>query len=247
MNSIEINAKAVELRTRFGEDENSYVDVFSLANQIPDLTLMLYPMGEHISGVCIKSEGANVIAINSLMSYGRQRYSLAHELYHLFYDNSDGVTISSKSFGADSENEKDADAFASFLLAPYNALRALVQKKASKPLTMRDVVLFEQTFGMSHQAMLRRLLADGFIDAGAAERMSGSVIHYAKQFGYDDRLYLPTPEEKQKTTYGNYILQAEELKARGIISTGKYEELLLDAFRYDIVYGEEESEGIIDD
>ena len=86
MNSIEINAKAVELRTRFGEDENSYVDVFSLANQIPDLTLMLYPMGEHISGVCIKSEGANVIAINSLMSYGRQRYSLAHELYHLFYD-----------------------------------------------------------------------------------------------------------------------------------------------------------------
>ena len=79
MNSIEINAKAVELRTRFGEDENSYVDVFSLANQIPDLTMMLYPMGEHISGVCIKSVGANVIAINSLMSYGRQRYSLAHE------------------------------------------------------------------------------------------------------------------------------------------------------------------------
>ena len=64
MNQIEINAKAIELRKQFGEDENSYVDVFALASQISDLTLVLYPMGDHISGVCIKNEGANLIAIN---------------------------------------------------------------------------------------------------------------------------------------------------------------------------------------
>lgn len=247
MNHIEINAKAIELRKRFGEDENSYVDIFALANQIPDLTIMLYPMGEHISGICIKNEGANLIAINSLMSYGRQRYSLAHELYHLFYDDSEGVSISSKTFESSIENEKIADLFASYFLAPYNALRSAIQKKESKPLSMRDVISLEQSFGISHQAMLRRLVADEFIDQDAATQMSGSVLYFAKQYGYDDKLYMPTSEDKQKRTYGNYIVQAEELKNRGIISTGKYEELLLDAYRYDIVYGEDEGGGAIDD
>ena len=184
MNHIEINAKAIELRKRFGEDENSYVDIFALANQIPDLTIMLYPMGEHISGICIKNEGANLIAINSLMSYGRQRYSLAHELYHLFYDDSEGVSISSKTFESSIENEKIADLFASYFLAPYNALRSAIQKKESKPLSMRDVISLEQSFGISHQAMLRRLVADEFIDQDAATQMSGSVLYFAKQYGY---------------------------------------------------------------
>ena len=247
MNQIEINAKAIELRKQFGEDENSYVDVFALASQISDLTLVLYPMGDHISGVCIKNEGANLIAINSLMSYGRQRYSLALELYHLFYDDSEGVSISSKTFDSSAENEKIADCFASYFLAPYNALRSAIQKKESKLLSMRDVISLEQSFGLSHQAMLRRLVSDKFLDQEMANQLSGSVIYFAKQYGYDDKLYMPTNEEKQKRTFGNYIVQAEELKDRGIISTGKYEELLLDAFRYDIVYGEDEGGGAIDD
>ena len=37
--------------------------------------------------------------------------------------------------------------------------------------------------------------------------------------------------------FGKYIKIAEELKDKNLISKGKYEELLLDAFRGDIVYG----------
>ena len=247
MNQLEINAKAVELRKRFGEDENSYIDIFSMANQIADLTLVFYPMGEHISGICIKNECANLIAINSLMSYGRQRYSLAHELYHLFFDDSEGVSISAKSFDFYSENEMIADCFASYFLAPYNALRSLVQRKGSDILVMRDIIALEQTFGMSHKAMLRRLVSDGFIEKTFADTLPSNPLSCAKQYGYDDKLYLPTDEKKQKSTYGNYIVQAEELKDREIISNGKYEELLIDAFRYDIVYGEDDIGGIIDD
>lgn len=247
MNQLEINAKAVELRKKYGEDENSYIDIFALVNQITDLTLVLYPMGEHISGICIKNEGANLIAINSSMTYGRQRYSLAHELYHLLFDNSEGVSISAKSFDFDSENEKTADCFASYLLAPYNALRSMIQKKETTQLSLRDIISLEQNFGMSHRAMLRRLVVDGFIDQKFADEIAGNPLVYAKQYGYDDKLYLPTSENKQKSTYGNYIVQAAELKEREIISIGKYEELLLDAFRYDIVYGEDDIGGIIDD
>ncbi len=37
-------------------------------------------------------------------------------------------------------------------------------------------------------------------------------------------------------TFGKYIKIAEELRQKSLISKGKYEELLLDAFRSDIVY-----------
>lgn len=39
MDNIEINAKAIELRKRFGEDENSFVNVFAMAGQITDLSM----------------------------------------------------------------------------------------------------------------------------------------------------------------------------------------------------------------
>ena len=244
---MELNAKAIELRRRLGEDEYSSVDIFALANHIPDLTLVLYPMGEHISGVCIKNEGANLIAINSSMSYGRQRYSLAHEFYHLLYDINDGVSISSKSFDTHSENEKKADWFASYFLAPYGALRSAIQKNESQALSIRDIISLEQRFGISHQAMLRRLLKENYIDQCAANSMSESVIYYAKQYGYNESLYLPTNEQNQKRTYGKYIVQAEELREKNVISIGKYEELLLEAVRYDIVFGDDNFGGNIND
>ena len=39
------------------------------------------------------------------------------------------------------------------------------------------------------------------------------------------------------STYGKYIKLAEELKDKDAISQGKYEEILLNGFRSDIVYG----------
>ncbi len=245
MNNIEINAKAIELRKRFDVDENSYVDIFLLASKIPYLSVMLYPMGERISGICIKNDKANLIAINSSMSYGRQRYSLAHEFYHLFYEDS-GISISGKTFETNNENEKIANKFASYFLAPYNALRSLIQKIDLEKLSKKDVISLEQSFGISHQAILRRLVEDGFIKQNIAKKMEGNVLSCARKYGYDDKLYVSTDKEKEKKVYGNYIMQADKLKELGIISIGKYEELLLEAFRYDIVYGEEGDEAIDD-
>lgn len=78
--------KSQELRQHFGEDINSPTDIFALVTTIEKLTLVRYPMSDNLSGMCIKADGSRVIAINSKMSLGRQRFSLAHELYHLYYD-----------------------------------------------------------------------------------------------------------------------------------------------------------------
>jgi len=61
------------------------------------------------------------------------------------------------------------------------------------------------------------------------------------QFEKEGRFYLykPLPKNKQYKTYGYYIQQAKKLLEKDLISMGKYEQLLLSAFRPDLVYGDD--------
>jgi Zn-dependent peptidase ImmA (M78 family) len=234
----ELAKLASVLRARLGTDDRSPIDVFSLAYSIERLTLVLYPMGEHISGMCIKYPSDVLIAINSSMSEGRQRFSLAHELYHCYFDDTDTV-LCAKSIGTSSDIEKEADIFASYFLAPPAALVESIEKVKGERelLDLGCVIRLEQYFRMSRQAMLFRLVEEGELLPSKANPMRSQVIPGALALGYDDTLYRPTPEERGQKTYGRYIKQAEALLKNGLISDGKYEELLLEAFRADIVYG----------
>lgn len=46
------------------------------------------------------------MAINSDMSVGRQRFSMVHELYHLYFDDSTVNAVSPIIIGSGDENEK---------------------------------------------------------------------------------------------------------------------------------------------
>ena len=85
--------------------------------------------------------------------------------------------------------------------------------------------------------MLWRLVNDGYLSCEKANFMKSGIIASARRLGYDDELYTPTSEDKQYATFGKYIKLAEELKDKDAISQGKYEEILLNGFRSDIVYG----------
>ena len=237
----ELAKAASELRRRLGGDERSYVDVFRLAHAIEDLTLVFYPMGERISGMCLKGTGDVLIAINSSMTYGRQRFSMAHELYHNYYDEMETM-ICALEIGETNDVEKNANTFASFFLAPPAALSMAIReiKNSRSALDRADIVKLEQIFGMSRQAMLIRLVDEGEFTLDETASMRTGVIAHALSLGYDDALYRPLPDERAKMTYGRYIKRAEELLGRGLISNGKYEELLLEAFRTDLVYGLDE-------
>lgn len=238
MDKLDLNTKAQELRELFGEDANSPVDIFSLANQIDGLTLVFYPLGENISGMCVRDKKIKLISINSTMSYGRQRFSFAHELYHLYYDDESGFNVCAKKLDSKNENEKCADQFASYFLAPYKSLRAVVKKvTGGGRLSVQHVIAIEQYFGLSHLAMLWRLVSEGYLSPDRLEEYNSGVVSIARNLGYDDRLYKPTPVELQKRTYGHYLKQVEELRNKDIISSGKIDELLLDAFRDDIAFG----------
>lgn len=243
IDKLELNTKAQELRERLGEDANSPVDIFSLVKQIDKLTLVFYPLGDNISGMCVRDSEIRLIAINSMMSYGRQRFSLAHELYHLFYDRGNGFNVCSKDVDPKNDVEKCADQFASYFIAPYKSLRDSVRRVAGDgPVTREHVIELEQIYGMSHLAMFWRLVSEGYLKADTVEEYSSGVILAARFMGYDDKLYTPLPEKYRKKTYGYYLKQVEELRRRDLVSPGKIDELLLDAFRSDIAYGSDEDD-----
>lgn len=243
IDKLDLNTKAQELRELLGEDANSPVDIFSLINQIERLTLVFYPLGENISGMCVRDSEIRLIAINSTMSYGRQRFSLAHELYHLYFDDESGFNVCSKMLDPKSENEKCADQFASYFLAPYKSLRTAIKKIVGDGrLSMQHVISLEQYFGMSHLAMFWRLVSEGYLSSDKLENYTYGVMSAARYLGYDDKLYKPTPLDFQKRTYGYYLKQVEELRQKDLVSSGKIDELLLDAFRDDIAFGLDEDD-----
>lgn len=250
MNKLDLWKKAVSLRKQLGEDSASPIDIFALVNSIDRLSIVYYPLGKHISGICIKGDRNNVIAINSLMTLGRQRFSMAHELYHLYFDDDHLTAVCSKDIGEGSGKELQADQFASYLLMPPDALSEMIKqikKSASDRLTVKEVVFLEQYFGVSRKALLFRLIEENEMTLEEAEPMQQNVVWSAKCLGYDDTLYRSAPNDKLYKTYGFYIQQANKALKQGLISNGKYEELLLSAYRSDLVYGNEVGGGEVFD
>lgn len=228
------------MRKSLNEDLTSPIDIFSLINNLKTATLIFYPMSDRISGMCIKEGNSKIIAVNSNMSYGRQRFTAAHELYHLFFEKELRSVICEKDISElKSDSEKEADKFASYLLAPYDSLRAYLEENNmldNHVLTIEDVINIEQFYQLSHQAMLYRLVYDGYLDWNTSNNLKIAVSQKSLRLGYDDKLYKASQEEKKYFSIGEYVQKVEELKYKDLISNGKYEELLLDAFRADIVY-----------
>lgn len=247
----EIMTQATQLRRELGKDTSAPIDIFTTARAIEGLTIVFYPMGEKLSGMCIRGKGKNfVVAINSSMSRGRQNFSLAHEFYHMYYDNS-AVSLCGKRIGIGQELEKKADLFASFFLMPNDEFvkiaTSFAKRNSNGKLTINDIVKIEQYFQVSHQATVIRLIESNYLTQKEANKyLEMSVKGVAESLGYNGDLYRSLPANKLYGTYGTYIEQADTLLQRGLISQGKYESLLLDAFRPDLVYGSDEDGDVID-
>ena len=247
--SQELNSLALRTRRMWNEDGYSPIDVFAIVNGWKEkkITIVKYPMSSRISGMCTKENDDIIICINSASSYGRQRFTLAHELYHVLYEEDLQRVICDMSMNGDkSESEREADQFASYLLMPYDAL--LEYEHDPSKWDLEKVIDAEQFFQVSHQAMLHRLVHDRLLSNDAADKYKSiTVSTEAARLGYGKELYLPTDKSKQYFTTGEYIRKVEKMAEKELISEGKREELLLEAYRADIVYNFDEEDADLND
>ena len=244
IDKIKIFKQSISIRKKLGESDSSPIDAFAIVQNIPHLSLVLYPMGENISGMCVKIGKEAVIAINSSMSIGRQNFSIAHELYHYYFDDNQKTTICKKNIGEGNDLEQCADQFASYFLIP---LDDEISIETTTEISFNKVIELEQMYKVSHQAMLYRLLGEGLISSKQLENYKIGIIKAAANLGFDTALYKPSRSENECKTYGYYVKQAQELIENDLVSNGKYEQLLIEAFRADLVYGNETNEEELDD
>lgn len=245
--SQELNSLALKTRRMWNEDGYSPIDIFAIVNGWKEkkITIIKYPMSDRISGMCTKENHDIIICINSNTSYGRQRFTLAHELYHVLYEENMKRVVCDMSINTNkSVSEKEADQFASYLLMPYDALYEYESDKTKW--NLEKIIDAQQFFQISHQAMLYRLVNDGLLNESDIEEYKTITISsLAARLGYGKELYLPS--KTQYFTTGEYIRKVESLKEKDLISEGKRDELLLDAYRADIVYDLDEEETILND
>ena len=230
---FELNELACQYRRDFNVNDSDPIDIFRFAiDKIRNLTIVFLDMGKSVSGACRKSEAQQVIFINSKHSKGRQSFTLAHELYHLEFDD---FGINFCGLDSDDDIEKRANAFASYLLMPSGALMKYKKEHSIDEWSLDSIIACEQYFQMSHDALLFRLKELGDIDGNDFKMYKRDIRYNAMIRGYDVNLYDPYID-KDNFTIGNYINLAEKAFSKDLISRGLKEEFLLEAYREDIVF-----------
>ena len=236
MNSV---ALAEMLRHDWGVESFASINIRSLVyNNIRNLTVLWFPMKTNISGCCSKTKDDKVIFINTNHTLGRQNFTLAHELYHLLYEDFDDFIVCG--INNNSQSEINADNFASTLLMPNSALYWFKNKNQIEDWTLEDVIKCEQHYQVSRSTMLVRLKKMNWISQNQFDEYKVDIVHEADRLGYDTSLYKPSPENQKYSSIGELIRLTEKAYGDEKITGGKRREILLRSFRNDIIHNSNE-------
>ena len=241
VNFFKINELANHCKRQWNLNENDPIDIFSVVpDKIKNLTIVFLKMKDNFSGACYKSSNVSIIFINSIHSKGRQSFTLAHEIYHLKYGDKDFSICGNNS---DNEIEREADQFASCFLMSHGAFESYKLNNNIEKWDLDNIIKGEQFFQISHHAMLRRIRYLNQITSDEYNDFKPNIKSNALKRGYNLSLYEPYLN-KDYFTIGNIVPLTELAFDNDLISIGKKEEILLDAFCGDLVFNFTEDDNI---
>lgn len=122
--------------------------------------VMFRPFSANFSGMAYKHQNQRFILINSNHSVGKQHFTLAHEIYHLFIQSDFESEIShTGKFDKKNKVEYAADCFAAYLLMPESGVKSLIplEELGKNKITISTIVTIEQFFACSRISLLYRL------------------------------------------------------------------------------------------
>jgi Zn-dependent peptidase ImmA (M78 family) len=225
--SVILQKKANQFRERHGISGGEAIGLKSLLLKLNVFTLFK-PLTEAFSGMSLKvNDNARFILVNSNHSIGRQHFTIAHELYHLFIqDKFETHQCKTGLFDPKKKEEYNADYFASCLLMPESGIQEMIpdEELNKKKISLQTVIKLEQYFSVSHSSMLVRLKMLGLLDAKAFDYFKIlKATETAQQYGYQTSLYK---EGNHDVIVGDYGEKAKRLFDIEKISEGHYMELM---------------------
>ena len=222
--SIALEIDANELRRRISLGDTAPVDTRKALQQLGVLCVLM-PMQESFSGMCLKYKDKRFMLVNSKVALGRQHFTIAHELYHLFIQDQFSSQICP--MNSTDSVEKKADTFATLFLMPRNGgIEEFKKLGLSYPsdVNVAHILYLQHYFGVSFQSMIFRMNNLNLISDTQKENFlqcQPTVI--AKEYGYSKNLYTPTNES---IVLGDYSAKAQSLFNKELISEGHLINLL---------------------
>lgn len=215
---------AVRFRNMLHLPQDAPFVVREVLEQLGILTVFR-PLSDGSYGMSIKTnEGLRFMLVSSNSTIGRQHFTIAHELYHLYYD--EKPTPHMCGIDGKSPLEKSADMFASNVLLPRVGLLSMLPDgfSSEKKLDIATIVKMEQKFQVSRQALLYRLKRLSIISEDQLqELLMAPTREAAQRRGYDVSLY---ENGNEGLLIGDYSSLATDLFEKGRISEGHYNELV---------------------
>lgn len=220
-----VERQVADFRNMCGLGSTDAIQLKSLLLKL-NVATMYRPLSDNFAGMSIRDAiGNRFMLVNSNNPIGRQHFTIAHELYHLFVESNPKPHMCTPDEGKD-ESEKCADLFASMLLMPSDGLMQIMpqQELVSGRVSVATIVRAEHYFSVSRTAILNRLSDLGVITRGQRDELKHiSALQSAKELGYDTALYK---KGNENLFIGSLGEKAKKLFDEGKISEGHYIEVI---------------------
>ena len=220
---FEAEALAAKFRSDNGLTQSGPINAKTLLRKL-SVTTMYRPLSEHSFGIsCRSNTGKMFILVNSRSTRGRQHFTVAHELYHLYYDEKPTPHMCC---GNSTAEERNANMFASALLLPREGILQMISPEeiSHHKVRLATVLRIEQMYQVSRINLLLRLKELGLITEALLQDFQAiPVKDSAREYGYDRSLYEPGNDG---LFIGDFGEKARILFESGKISESHYIELL---------------------
>ncbi|WP_366749962.1 ImmA/IrrE family metallo-endopeptidase [Tepidanaerobacter sp. EBM-38] len=221
---LQIKDLAEEVRIKFARKGLS--DIFDILSEAAFLIRKPLETDE-LSGFTTYFEEQFIVYLNSNFTLGHERYTGAHELYHLIYN---ANILKKEKILLDDQKHKEedakADVFASEFLMPEDYVKEVFYKIVNvdkDSILPRHIIRMHNYFKVSYKAMLKRLIQldlcsinkyEELVDICSLENME-QLQSLTKREGYSIELIIPSKETYVPTEYIEFVKSNYE---RGNIS-----------------------------
>jgi Zn-dependent peptidase ImmA (M78 family)/DNA-binding XRE family transcriptional regulator len=219
-------------------------NLFSLVEDRTGLGVALEPLQETIAGLCARLDDIVLVLVDSSATYGRQRFTLAHELCHCLVGDGDRLIVDERLLGRRSNVEMRANAFAAHFLMPAKAVRRYLR---GREVNEEVVVELQYTFGVSLDALLWHLISLDLISDYRRDQINSTGAKaLAFRYGYETEWARLEQERGQRRPPRPLHQRALRAYAKGRLGIEPLADLIgrrdLDALRRDL-----EDHGIVRD
>lgn len=211
---LQVKELAEEVRLKFAR--KGLADIFDILSEVA--FLLRKPLEiEGLSGFCTFFEGRLIVYLNSNFTLGHERFTGAHELYHLLY-NSETIKKEKLLFeeAPSPEEDEKADIFAAEFLMPEDYVKEKFHKVVNvdqKDVQPRHVIRMHNLFKVSYKAMLKRLIQLGLCSRDRYGELvllcsidkKDELQSLTRKEGYDIDLIIPSKVSSVPQEYIEFI------------------------------------------